>query len=165
MALPDSSRNLPGWIIYVFFFTKTVENAFQIIIYKMMFTFSRSKMAVTLRKMSWLTPHSRPWGRVPGVSSDWNDVLMNSHSQWHSTRNQLTTVITSLPFCALKCEVHECWVVVIVELFFFSGMTTLSAVKNFQSFIMFPLSFGCCSIKELLKRVIFITTQIMVHVH
>ena len=55
------------------------------------------------------------WVGAPGISSDWNDILMSSHSQWHFTRSQLTVVITSFPLHALKYEVHECWVAVFVE--------------------------------------------------
>ena len=56
--LLELCRSLPGQII--FFFIETVENAFQVIVYKLMFICSPPERAVTLRRISRLIPWSRP---------------------------------------------------------------------------------------------------------
>lgn len=147
------------------FFIKTVGGVFEFIIYKWMFPYPPSKRAATLRKTSGLTPRTRAWVGAPGVSSDWNDILMSSRSQWHFTRNQFTIVITSLPFRALKSEVHGHRVVVFVGQFLFSVWQHFSS-ETLSHFLGESLClFGSFGMKELLQRVIFITTQIQVHVN
>ena len=115
MDLIELCRSLSGQIICIFFFHRNSRecipcHTLQIDIY--MFP---SREGCNPEKDIRDDIMEQTWVGAPGISSDWNDILMSSHSQWHFTGSQLTIVITSFPLHALKDEVHECWVAVFVE--------------------------------------------------